>query len=207
MKYNLPRPHLSFSQLELWIKAPETYRKKYYPEHTPEHYQSKEMAFGNEVTLAMERGEDWTAFIPRHKTFEHEMTFDIDGVKILAFVDNMDLETIEFMEQKTGRTKWTQNKVNKHKQLDIYSLGLQLKFGRITDKCKLIWVGTEKIYKTRMMGDIELTNGSYDLKLTGEYEIFERIITQQERDEMRALIVRVAKEIEEDFTALKHLYR
>ena len=206
MKYKLPRDHISFSQIELWIKAPETYRKKYYAKDPPQYTQSPEMAFGNEVTLAMERGEDWVSFIPRYETFEHEMIFDIEGVPILAYIDNIDLNTMTFREQKTGRTPWTQKKVDKHKQLDIYSLGLQEKFGKINDKCELIWVKTEKTPKKKMFQGIELESDSYDLKLTGEYKIFERIITQQERDDMKQLIVKVAKEIEEDFAANKHLY-
>ncbi len=206
MTYNLPKPHLSFSQIELWIKARETYRKKYYAKDPPQYAQSPEMAFGNEVTEAMERNEEWCAFIPRHKTFEHEMIFDIGGVKILAYIDNIDLETMTFREQKTGRTPWTQNKVNKHKQLDIYSLGLQEKYGKINDKCELVHVMTEKVLKTKMFQGIELESDSYDLKLTGEYTIFERIITQQERDDMKTLIIKVAREIEEDWVANKHLY-
>jgi len=203
---NLPKNHLSFSQIELWIKAPETYRKKYYAKDPPQYGQSIEMAFGNEVTEAMERDEDWTSFIPRHRTFEHEMLFDIEGVKILAYIDNMDLETMTFREQKTGRTPWTQKKVDKHKQLDIYSLGLQEKFGKVNDECELIWVKTEKKLKTKMFQGIELESDSYDLKLIGEYEIFKRIITQQERDEMKTLIIKVAREIEEDYRANKHIY-
>ena len=205
-RLNLPKPHLSYSQIDLWIKAKETYRKTYYPKVRPHFGQSPEMAFGNEVTLAMERGEKWTDFIPRYQVFEHEFLKPIEGVSIKGAVDNMNPKIIQFMEQKTGRTPWTQAKVDKHKQLDIYSLLLQEEFGRVTDECYLVWVKTEKVKKTIMMGDIELEGESTEIKLTGEYKIFPRIITQKERDTMRALIIQVAREIEEDYAAMKHLY-
>ena len=61
----LPVGHLSFSQITLWLSAKETYRKKYYPDVRPQYTQTIEMAFGNEVTEAMERDEEWTSCPPR----------------------------------------------------------------------------------------------------------------------------------------------
>ena len=210
---NLPKPHLSFSQIILWLTSKESYRKKYYPAITPEYASSIYMEFGNIVTLAMENKEDWVKFIPCFDTFEHNpnnnpetKTIDVDGVPILAYIDNIDLEKVKFREQKTGMTPWNETKVNKHLQLDIYSLLLQIEFGRVTDECELVWVQTEKKFKSVMMGDIELLGDTFDLVLTGKYEVIPRIITQADRDACRALIVKVGREIEEDYAAMKHLY-
>ncbi len=203
---NLPRPHLSFSQITLWLDSPESYRKRYYPSETPEAFTNMYMEFGNEVTEAMEKGEEWVAFIPRFETFELKLNVEIEGVPILGFIDNIDLDNVQFNEQKTGMTSWSENKVNKHLQLDLYSLLLQEAFERVTDECNLVWVGTEKHFKTTMMGDIKLTSTTLAMRLTGEFKVTPRIITQKERDDMRSLIVKVAREIEEDYTAMKHLY-
>jgi len=164
------------------------------------------MLFGNTVTEAMERGEEWCAFIPRYPKFEHKMFIEVEGVPIMAFVDNMCPDTIAFKEQKTGRTPWTQNKVDNHLQLDIYSMLLEEEFGKVVDECELVWVKTEKVPKKVMMGDIELEGESTEIQVTGEFEVFKRVITEEDRDEVRKTIIRVAHEIEEDFSAMKHLY-
>ena len=163
----LPKKYLSFSQIELWIKSPESYRKRYYPEIAPPQFTTVYMAFGNEVTEAMERNEPHVAFIPRHKTFELKLEVEVEGVPILAFVDNIDMETIAFNEQKTTMTSWSENKIKKHIQLDIYSLLLQIKFGRVTDECNLVWAGTrKKEHKERKRG---FDNNNAMMELTGDH--------------------------------------
>lgn len=204
MIYNLPKPHLSFSAISLWLSSKETFRKKYYGE-AYKNPTSPEMRFGNYVTEAMERKEEWVAFIPRLEKFEHEMLVDVDGVKILAFVDSVTLKDGKFYEQKTGRTKWTQSKVNRHMQLDLYSLLLQITEGHVQDECTLVWVETKKTQDTREFGGMTLS-GPSKIELTGVYDPIPRIVTQKDRDKMRKLIVQVAKEIEEDYKAFKDLY-
>ncbi len=203
---NLPRRHLSFSQIDLWINSQESYRKRYYPKTPPPFMSNVYMEFGNEVTLAMERGEKWVAFIPRLPVFEQKLFIDIDGVPVMAFVDNMDLDAVAFNEQKTGMTAWTENKVQKHLQLDIYSLLLKEKFGKITDECNLVWVQTQKHIDADIKEKKGLKNEIPTLSLTGEFTVIPRIITQDERDACRELIVKVGREIEEDWLAMRHLY-
>jgi len=203
----LPKKHLSFSQIILWQTARETYRKKYYPKERPVYVQSPEMAYGNEVTEAMERGEAWTNFIPRYKTFEYDASFEVEGIHVEAYVDNINLDTVQFNEQKTGRTPWTQNKVNNHLQLDIYSTLLELKLGKVHDTCYLTWIKTARKPKqiTLANGDV-IEAESQELMLTGELETFKRVITKEERENCKKLIVQIGKEIAEDYAALKHLY-
>jgi len=195
----LPKPHLSFSQIQLWLSSRDGYRKRYYPQEKTTYFSSPEMEFGNTVTLAMEKGEEWTKFIPRYKTFEHKLLVEIEGIPILGYIDNINLKTLQFAEQKTGRTKWTQKKVDKHLQLDLYSLLLHEKYGKVKEECYLLWVETEKIKKKVMMGDIELEGDSTDIGLTGNYTMFPRTITKKDREKMRSLIVKVAAEIELDY--------
>ena len=205
----LPKPHLSFSQITMWLTAKESYRKNYYPKIPPLFHSNVYMRYGNEVTEAMERKEPWVSFIPCYDTFELPLLIDIDGVMIKAFIDNIDMKTLRFREQKSAMTSWSENKINKHIQLDIYSLLLQEKYGKITEKCSLVWVETQKVEaKPVIMDGIELTGLGVapKLKLTGKFKETERIITSEDRGKMRALIGKVAKEISEDYQAMGHLY-
>lgn len=207
MNIVLPKGHLSFSQITLWLMAKETYRKKYYPEKRPHYGQSLEMIFGNEVTEAMEKNEDWVSFIPRYETFEFDASFEIDGVRIEAYIDNIDLKTLHYREQKTGRTPWTQNKVDKHLQFDIYSMLLEEQFGKVPDEHKLVWAKTQKKTKTVPLADGTVIEAeSEEIELTGEFEEIPRLVTKDHRNECRKLITRVAKEISEDYQALRHFY-
>ena len=205
----LPKPHLSFSQITMWLNAKESYRKQYYPKISPQFHSNVYMRYGNEVTEAMEKKETWVAFIPCYDTFELPLFVEINGILIKAFIDNIDMKTLRFREQKTTMTSWSENKINKHIQLDIYSLLLQEKYGKITEKCSLVWVETQKVEaKPVIMDGIELTGLGVEptLSLTGKFKETERIITSEDRDEVRELIVRVAKEISEDYKAMGHLY-
>lgn len=216
----LPKGHLSFSQITLWLTAKETYRKKYYPKERPAYAQSPEMAFGNFITEEMEKNNPLFDFIPRYDTFEYPqkekppVTFSIEGINIEAYVDQLCLSTVTFREQKTGRTPWTQSKVDKHIQMDLYSTLLKDTFGKVDDECELIWVPARRKVKTVILVDgSEVTSESSEIEVVGpceEYPLgylsFKRVITDAERDKMRALIVQIGNEISEDYQALRHLY-
>lgn len=216
----LPKGHLSFSQITLWLGAKETYRKKYYPNQRPHFAQSPEMAFGNFITEQMELNNPLFDFIPRYDTFEYpqkedpKVEFEIEGVKVEAYIDQLQRSSVKFREQKTGRTPWTQAKVNKHIQLDLYSMLLEHTFGTVDEDCDLIWVPARKKMKTVVLpGGHVITSESSEIEVVGPcpefplgYVSFPRRISAAERQAMRALIVRVGKEISEDYRAMRHLY-
>lgn len=227
MEIILPKGHLSFSQITLWLGAKETYRKKYYPDERPFFAQSPEMIFGNFITEEMEKKNPLYNFIPRYDTFEFPQVIDpetnqrknlvefqVQGVVVEAYIDQLDTTNIRFREQKTGRTPWTQNKVNKHIQLDMYSAFLEDHFGRVDEWCELIWVPTRKAQKTvTLVNGDTVTAESSEIEVVGPcpefpngYVSFPRKISHEERVAIRELIVRVAKEIAEDYKAMKHLY-
>jgi len=207
----LPKPHLSWSQMDLWRRSPETYRKQYYPEKKPKIHPSPEMRFGNYVTDEMEKGNPDFDFIPRLKEFERYFEWDFEGVKVIAYLDNgtYDIPLPEFNEQKTGRTVWTQSKVDNHKQNVIYSLLVQKNLGAVNDLMRMIDVRTEKIEeveKYEVMPGIFTEKVTSKIRVTGEVNIKERIITQEERDEMEREIIRIGHEIAEDYAALGKFY-
>ena len=202
----LPKGHLSFSQITLWLTARETYRQKYYPAVRPEYATSPEMAFGNAVTEAMERNEEWCAFLPRFQTFEFDISGEVDGVKVEAYIDNIDLESLKFREQKTGRTPWTMEKVMGHIQLDIYSVLLEERFKRPAEHSELVWAKTRRKKSIIDVMGHQVEAETSEIELTGEYSVFVRTISKEERAACREMIVRVGREIAEDYAALKHLY-
>lgn len=205
-RYNLKLPtgYLSFTQYDMWERSKPSYRKSYYAKErfTGNMYTE----FGNKVTLAMARGEEWVKFIPRFSTFEREFIIDVDGIPFKGSIDNMDLNIGAFCEQKTVMTKWTDNKVQKHKQFDFYSLAIEILDGKVQDLAYFVDVRTRLNKGTVMFNGIELDGGTGELELTGEVNVIERIVTHEQRQQAYRDIVRVGREIEEDFAAYKHLY-
>ncbi len=203
----LPTGYLSHSQIECWNSSKETYRKAYYggQRFTGNAYTD----FGNVVTLAMENNEDWVAFIPRLSVFERKFIIDVDGIPFKGSIDQFCPDTFAFVEQKTVMKKWSENKVLNHKQFDRYSLAIEMLDGQVQDLSHLLDVRSEKIDDTIEFGGIVLPKlgGEPKLRLTGEYNMIPRLITHEQRKAAYEEIVRVGREIEEDFAAYKHLYQ
>jgi hypothetical protein len=201
----LPKGYLSHSSITVRGKGEitESYRKQYYSD-APNYFATPSMDYGNIVTQAMEDKEEWVSFIPHLPIFERELFVNVNGVPVLMYIDTSN-ENNRFCEQKTTKTRWTENKINKHEQLDLYSLGLQLADGYVEDECSLVWVETDSPVVTKSMGLKKFTTVD-DFKLTGKFEETPRTITQEMRDAMAAKVLRVALEIEEDFAAVAHMY-
>lgn len=199
----LPTGYLSHSQIELWEKSRESYRTTYYggKRFTGNMYTD----FGNEVTLAMERNEPWVAFIPRFSVFERAFIVDIDGIPFKGQIDQFEPSTGCFAEQKTVMTKWSDNKIAKHKQFDRYSLAIEIMDGFVQDLAFFIDVRSAKRKKSEMVCGIEVF-GDDEMYLTGEFNVIERVVTAEDREREFANISRVGREIAEDFAAMKHLY-
>lgn len=204
---DLPTGYLSHSQIECWLKSPETYRKSYYGGQRFAGNAYTE--FGNVVTLAMENGEDWVSFIPRFAVFERKFIIDVDGIPFKGSIDQFEPGPNAFAEQKTVMQKWSQNKINKHKQFDRYSLAIELLDGYVQDLSYLLDVRSEKVEQFEEFGGIKMPKigGEPIMRLTGEYHLIERIVTHDQRKAAYEEIVRVGREIEEDFKAKKHLYQ
>lgn len=103
--------------------------------------------------------------------------------------------------------KWSDNKIAKHKQFDYYSLALEMTFGRVQDLAWFLDARTAINQKTEMFQGIELKGGSGELELTGEFNMIERYVDHADRQNAYNEIVRVGREIEEDFAAVGHLYK
>jgi hypothetical protein len=108
----------------MWKGSKKTYRKRYY-ENEPNFY-SVEAKFGSEVATMIEKDHSSVKHIKKYSEPEHKFIVEMGGVEVIGFLDSFDPETNSFLEYKTRRDnakkQWDQKRVDKHKQLDFYSL-------------------------------------------------------------------------------------
>lgn len=103
------------------------------------------LVFGKNVGERLASEQDFLPEVPRLKEYEHELSVKIGKIQCIGFLDNFDLESKSFAEFKTGK-KWTQDKANKHGQIDMYTSMIYLKYGIKPEdlKISLIWLPTEE---------------------------------------------------------------
>ena len=201
-KYNLPKPYLSYSAIQTWLKNKDEYRARYYEDkpYTSTVY----TIFGSKVHKDIEDGklEVKDHPIPQY-TNEVKMLLHIDDVPVLGYIDLLDEESLRLADIKTGlmmpdgKPRWTRAEVQKLDQLPFYQLLVKEKYGKVHRTAGLIWLVTE--WETVKNGIATDSN----LRLTGDQHAFRRVIAQRERDRMRDLIVKVAQEVSEDYKYYK----
>jgi hypothetical protein len=198
----LPKKYLSYSQYALWNSSKVSYRKRYY-ENIPIK-ENAEMIFGKKIGRYLEEDHPEVDHIEKYDTPEHRIELEIDGVKLLGYIDSYDSKNKQFIEYKTshkdkyGKDQWNALKVQKHEQLDWYSMLIQEKYGEVVDKCKLIYLETE-INDNLLYKGVKIFRKDRGLRLTGKVETFEREIEQWERDFIKEKIIKTANEIKEDY--------
>lgn len=103
------------------------------------------LVFGKNVGERLASEQDFLPEVPRLTEYEHELSVKIGKIQCIGFLDNFDLESKTFAEFKTGK-KWTQDKANKHGQIDMYAAMIYLKYGIKPEdlKISLIWLPTEE---------------------------------------------------------------
>lgn len=194
MKTN--RPHYSWSQHDLWHRSKREFWKRYNQGIEP--LSNKYFRKGDEFAKFMENGQELPSSdgmltlmketIPTLEVTEKELyaTLNISGndkkVKLLAYLDKCNLDFSEFIEYKTGKIEWNQERVNEHGQLTFYATVIYLITGEIP-KSKLVWVET-----------METDNG---LQFTGRIETFERSFDEKEIKAFTLDIINTVNEIEE----------
>lgn len=103
------------------------------------------LVFGKNVGERLASEQDFLPHVPRLKEYEHELSVKIGKIQCIGFLDNFDLDNRAFSEFKTGKS-WTQDKANKHGQLDMYAAMIYLKYGIKPEdlRISLIWLPTEE---------------------------------------------------------------
>ena len=211
----LPKPYLSYSAMELWLRDKDGYRKRYYLQEP--YFSTPYTEFGNEVGGALE-DRNWdhpvlapvVGKVPQQTHPEHRIDVDVLGVPVMGFLDDFNMETKFIEEYKTGirnkgKAPWDRVKVRKHKQLTLYTLMVREKYGSYNPNIQLTWMETEwaDINKEVEFGGKIIVESHKGLRLTGHVEIFPRNIKEWELDRMADIIRKTAEAISEDYQLWK----
>lgn len=198
-KFLLPKPHLSWSQMEIWTKNPERYKREYF--ENAKKLDTKYLQFGKGIAKSIEDG-SYKEILPDlvvYKFPEYKIEAEIQGVPVLSYVDSYydesELNPHVFREYKTGKHPWTQAKVQKHGQLLFYAVGLRAKIGTMPEYCDLDWIETAESSDS----DDFWSQADKKLELTGKMQTFRRYFDERELERMEAEIVKVATEISEAY--------
>ncbi len=180
------RDYLSWSQLNTWEKNPNLYYEMYvlnleapftkwmkkgkdlaeYLEYL-DWLESKNKQLKKYADKSNYKDEEWDIdedikqvadFIPRYKHSEFEMKVKLENINLLGYFDSFDDDTLDLYEYKTGK-KYTQAMANKLGQIDFYALMIWLKYKKLPNSIKLIWIETETI--------------DDEVKFTGKIKTFE----------------------------------
>lgn len=191
----LPRGYLSSSALDLWESSPKQYAKKYFEGQDidrPNDY----MTFGKRLAQHLETGEFADDpmiafaknFLPSFGNNEYEITTILKtpygDIKLLGKLDDFDIKEKKVYEHKTGKTKWTQARVQSHGQLKFYSVIIDNEFDVIPDQ-ELNWIETVKVNDT--------------VRPTGVVERFYYKATREEVEEKKQQIIKACIEIDREY--------
>lgn len=219
-KIVLPKPHLSWSQLDIWEHNPERYKREYF--ESGKKLDTRFLTFGKGIASMVEElcelqktlgtkelalaelvklhGLDYdteTALreLETDGVSEFKIECIIRGVPLLSYVDKYLPEINEFREYKTGKHAWTQAKVQKHGQLLFYAIGLRSLNGAMPDGCHLDWLETAE--SSGEDQDFWVTEKK--LALTGKVKSFRRNFDERELDKMEERIEKAAHEISDAY--------
>lgn len=195
----LPRGYLSYSQVQLWLSDQDKYAKLYFDNRNDLRTSNLGQEYGKVVADLLEQGkrsddvltDTALSLIPKYDIADKEIRTLVktkDGVfYLLSKPDSMDSATKNFLEYKTGKTRWDESKAQNHLQLKMYATGIYHEFGVIPNDIRLVWIETYT--------DISV-DGTKSVKPTGNIYNFKVAYTLKDILETTALLTRVAKEIE-----------
>lgn len=203
MEYKLPRGRLSYSQISLWLKNKKQYRERYY--EGKESIETPETMFGKHIARLLEdpveiEKNPVLKIVPKFSVPEYKIEVEVEGVKVLGYIDSFNPDTNSFFEYKTSHTNnWNDLSVARHMQLPFYSFLIKKKHKKVDKNCELIWIET-RWKKQQMEYEGHILEGTKrELELTGKIERFKRKIVEWERKWIKDLILTTAKEIHEDY--------
>ncbi len=198
----LPKGYLSWSQLDLWERDPEEYKARYfYGKPSPE---SGAMSFGKHISRVLEGKEKPGNHIEqsikllckRCGSPEYEIKTVLKtaygDVVLLGYLDDIDSKTFgEFVENKTGTTKWSSKKAENHGQLHFYYLLI------------ILATGTRPQRSTLQHFETQLDAGApFGRKLTGQIHTYEVSLFIGHEIEIRRRIENAVREISQAYEAV-----
>lgn len=194
-KLLLPRGYLSWTQVDMWLRSPERYARRYF--ENEDGYENEAMAYGKRTSEALEKGGETgddimdavVALLPKYDVAEHQIEAPWETPKgiftLLGKLDTFGTEPPRFREYKTGIVPWTRRKAEKHRQLHHYAALIWLFHKKLPSDAWLDWAQTERTPE--------------GIQFTGKIESFRVEIGTKEVLEYLALAGRVAQEIDEAY--------
>ncbi len=193
---DLPRGHLSWSQLSLWEKDPNLYYQIYID--GLDMIRTPYLKLGTRLDEAIQNGQDefkdpminyLVMMLPKYPKMQYRIEIDFEGIKLVGLLDGFSAlrKKLVIGEYKSGQ-KFTQTKADKLGQLDVYSLLVWKKFGRLPDKIYLHWAET----KVK-----ENEEGQKEVFFTGKTRTFETTRTMKDLILIGGRIHKAYKEIKE----------
>ncbi len=143
--------------------------------------------------------------IPRYDKPEHKIEIDLDGIKVMGYLDSFGEKECCFLDYKTGhlskdgKVPWDRVKVAKHEQLPFYSMLIKEKYGKVRNSCEIVWLETAFKKKKKFVMGNEMESDTEELYLTGKMVIFKRTVLEWERKKIKEDIKKIAKEISIDY--------
>ena len=173
-----PRPYLSWSQLNLWERDKELYRRTYID--GLKQFENVYLKTGKALADRLETGiktdnkmiEYLALMLPKYPKVEFEIRANFKGIPVLGRLDCYDPKKRIVGEIKTGKN-WSQGMVDKSGQLTFYAMLVWLKTKKLPSKIRLHWAKTKldsdgdlqivgdikTFYTTRSISDIILMYG------------------------------------------------
>ncbi len=149
MQTKRPRPYLSWSQYNLFKNSVSNYVDYYVYEN--KRASSRAMLLGKLLHEKLEKGEtldkeleNVKMFLPDFKEKEFEINTEVAGVPLYGKLDGFNPKTLVIDDIKTGKTNWTQRKVDTDKQMTFYALMVYQKFGKLPENIRIHHIPTEE---------------------------------------------------------------
>lgn len=121
--------------------------------------ETAEMKFGKIIGERLATDPTFLPEVPRLNTFEHPFNVVFDGIPLVGYADAFCMKSKKKLyEFKTGVKKWSQDRVDKHGQIDMYLL-MHFITNRIPPEeveCLLVWLPTKRNEKGNFDVDISL---------------------------------------------------
>lgn len=221
-KLILPKPHLSWTQLEMWTKSEARYRREYFD--SAKKLDTKYLRFGGKFASMVEEMEEILArtndraIAIEELARQHPMTdnmkavlmdLEIDGISeyeirtkvkgivpCFSFLDKYNPIENAIREYKTGKIPWTQAKVQKHDQLVFYATMIKWEGKPMPEYCDLDWIETKETEQESV--DFWREQPKV-LDVTGRILSFRREFDEREIERMEDLIVKTAWEISDAY--------
>lgn len=202
----LPRPYLSNSQVELWLRDPEKYVLHYFHDMKVMH-ESPALLYGKSLATHLENGtfgddadmkrvlKQFKKYDVRDQAMYATLKTKKGVIPLMGKPDTFSTKTLAFREYKSGTYKWDQKRAQEHPQLLFYNVLIYLNHNQISKDIWLDWIQTEEV--------VNFDDLTSKMKSVGNVQSFEVTHTLRDVLEHMSLISKVAFQISARYE--KHL--